>query len=87
MHLKSLCVNVNMFMCVYTPKAINNYSHETKPSYIAFQFLYTVPTVDLFQGHGLSNEGHLELLSKKAKVRLYYSLVKQKNAVLFVVHH
>ena len=40
-------------------------------SFTVFRFLYTTPAVDIANGRSHSKEVHPELLSKKAKVRLY----------------
>ena len=72
---------MRILICVYVcvrPQGSNNYSREIKPEYVtgkkgytAFWLLYTAPTVNIANGHGCSKEAHRELLSKKAKVRLY----------------
>ena len=67
-------------LCVCVSQAIKNHSREMKPeltnqtSPTAFQFLCMALAIDTIDGRGLSNEVRRELLPKKSKATLHYTV-------------
>ena len=68
-----MCVRVCVCVCVSSPEAMNNKWRDIDLLWLVEQVLVLLmgSTIDIIDGHGLSNETRREFLPKQIKLSLF----------------